>query len=225
MIGKTIQQIWHSNYPKSLLEIVVVCHLSDQATIAATEQVIKAIDQPQIRLITFDDGPINKPHGLNVGLAQTQHEIVTIFDAEDDVQPDIFQVINTLFQSEGVSIVQSGVQLMDADSSWYAPHNVVEYYFWFKSQLHYNARFGAVPLAGNTVFIKRSHLEQIGGWDDNCLTEDADIGLRLSLLGVQIVTIYDPEHATREETPASIAAFIKQTHALESGLFTNSGQG
>ena len=36
-----------------------------------------------------------------------------------------------------------------------------------------------VPLGGNTVFITRELLEPAGGWDQECLTEDADIGIRL----------------------------------------------
>ncbi len=225
VIDQTLQQIWQTNYPKSLLELVVVCEATDQATIATANEAITAINQPQLQLVTFDDGPINKPHGLNVGLAQTHHEIVTIFDAEDDVHPDIFHIINTILLRDQVSIVQSGVQLMDYRASWYAPQNVVEYYFWFKSQLHYNTKMGAVPLAGNTVFIKRTLLEKIGGWDDQCLTEDADVGVRLAILGETIVTVYDPEHTTREETPHSIAAFIKQRTRWNQGFLQILGKG
>jgi len=43
-----------------------------------------------------------------------------------------------------------------------------------------------VPLGGNTVFLRRDLLEQIGGWDQDCLTEDADVGIRLSTTGVPI---------------------------------------
>lgn len=218
VIAQTVQQIWQTNYPKLLLELVVVCEATDKPTITAARQTITALDHPHVQLITFSNEPINKPRGLNVGLAQTQHEVVAIFDAEDDVHPDIFQVINTVLLHDQVSIVQGGVQLMDFRSSWYASHNVVEYYFWFKSQLHYNTKIGAVPLAGNTVFIKRPLLEKIGGWDEQCLTEDADIGVRLSVLGEKITTIYDPAHATREETPHSLLAFIKQRTRWSQGF-------
>ncbi|MEM7344704.1 MAG: glycosyltransferase [Chloroflexota bacterium] len=218
VIAQTIHGIWQTTYPKDLIEIAIVCEANDHATIDAANSAIAEIDTPQVRLITFDDGPINKPHGLNIALAQTRHEIVTIFDAEDDVHPDLFQLINSTLQHNEATIIQSGVQLMDFQSSWYAPHNVVEYYFWFKSQLHYNSAIGAVPLGGNTVFIKRALLEQIGGWDEQCLTEDADIGVRLSALGQTIETIYDPIYATREETPATVMAFIKQRTRWSQGF-------
>src|SRR5207302_11415662 len=109
--------------------------------------------------------------------------VVTIVDAEDDLHPDIFLIVNTIMAREGASIVQAGVQLMDFESSWYAVHNVLEYFFWFKSRLHFHAHVGLIPLGGTTVCLGRRLIETAGGWDENCLTEVADIGIRLSTQG------------------------------------------
>ena len=79
--------------------------------------------------------------------------------------------------------------------------NVLEYFFWFKSRMHYHSAVGMVPLGGNTVFIRRDLLERMGGWDEHCLTEDADVGLRLSAAGVAMRVVYDGAYVTREETP------------------------
>jgi cellulose synthase/poly-beta-1,6-N-acetylglucosamine synthase-like glycosyltransferase len=118
----------------------------------------------------------------------------------------------------GAGIVQAGVQLMDFRSTWFAVHNVLEYFFWFKSRLHFHARIGMVPLGGNTVFIRRRLIEQVGGWDEQCLTEDADIGIRLSTLGEAITITYDAEHVTREETPPTIEQFIRQRTRWNQGF-------
>jgi len=75
-----------------------------------------------------------------------------------------------------------------------------------------------IPLGGNTVFIRRDLLERIGGWDEHCLTEDAEIGLRLSVLGEPIRVVYDAQYVTREETPTSIASFIKQRTRWQQGF-------
>src|SRR5260221_5652835 len=80
-----------------------------------------------VRVLAFKNRPINKPHGLNVGLRSTRNEIVTIFDAEDDMHPDIFNVMNTVLLEEKVSVVQGGVQLMNYESKWYSVLNVLEY--------------------------------------------------------------------------------------------------
>ncbi len=218
VIRETIMRIAAANYPPELLEIAVICHADDLGTIAVAERAIAEIESPWVHLETFCEGPITKPHGLNVGLQRTCNDVVTVFDAEDDVQPEIFNVINTVMLSEQAKIVQAGVQLMNFRDRWFSAHNCLEYFFWFKSRLHFHARAGMIPLGGNTVFIQRSLLERVGGWDDDCLTEDADIGMRLSALGEPIRVVYDPEHATREETPDSVRSFVHQRTRWHQGF-------
>ena len=218
VIAQTVRRVWSANYPKDRLEVVVVCEHKDTETIAEAERAASEIGHPNVRVVTFSDGPINKPHGLNVAFRDTTHEVVTIFDAEDDVHPDIFNVANTVMQRDGAGIVQAGVQLMDFQSTWFAVHNVLEYFFWFKSRLHFHAQIGMVPLGGNTVFMRRRLIEMVGGWDEQCLTEDADIGIRLSTLGERITITYDAEHATREETPPNLTQFVKQRTRWNQGF-------
>jgi cellulose synthase/poly-beta-1,6-N-acetylglucosamine synthase-like glycosyltransferase len=218
VIADTIRRVWDADYPRELLEVVVVCEAGDAETIAEAERAIAAIGHPHLKVAVFRDRPINKPHGLNVGLRASTHEVVTIFDAEDDVHPEIFQIANTIMQRDGASILQAGVQLMDARSSWFAVHNVLEYFFWFQSRLHFHASVGMVPLGGNTVFLRRELVERAGGWDERCLTEDADIGIRLSVLGERIAITYDAAHVTREETPPTVGQFVKQRTRWHQGF-------
>ena len=218
VIAQTVRRVWEADYPKEFLEVVVICEQGDTETIAEARRAAAEIGHPNVWVQTFDDKPVNKQHGLNVGLRETTHEVVTIFDSEDDVHPEIFQIVNAVMQREKANIVQAGVQLMDFQSSWYAVHNVLEYFFWFKSRLHFHARAGMVTLGGNTVFMKRDLIETVGGWDEKCLTEDADIGIRSSVLGEQITVTYDAEHATREETPPTLKSFIKQRTRWNQGF-------
>ena len=80
--------------------------------------------------------------------------MVTIFDAEDEPHPDILNVVNTVMPREGAPVVQCGVQLMNYADRWFSALNVLEYFFWFKSRMHYHAAVGMVPLGGNTVFVR-----------------------------------------------------------------------
>jgi cellulose synthase/poly-beta-1,6-N-acetylglucosamine synthase-like glycosyltransferase len=221
VIQATIGRVCDANYPQELIQVLVICSADDEGTIAKVKEKISALRKTGLKnvsVVTFDDGPVNKPHGLNVGLLQAVNDVVTIFDAEDDIHLDIFNVVNTVMQNEKVRVVQAGVQLMNFDSTWYSALNVLEYFFWFKSRLHYHARTGAIPLGGNTVFFDRDVVTQIGGWDEHNLTEDADIGLRLSAAGERIRVVYDDRYVTREETPPTVAAFIKQRTRWSQGF-------
>jgi cellulose synthase/poly-beta-1,6-N-acetylglucosamine synthase-like glycosyltransferase len=218
VIYETIKRVWTADYPSDLMEVVVICYADDTGTIAAAQRAIRELGTRCVRVETFATPPINKPHGLNVGFQRTANQVVTIFDAEDDLDANVFNVVNTIMLQEQVGIVQAGVQLMNFRDHWFAIHNCMEYFFWFKSRLHFHAKVGMIPLGGNTVFIRRDLLERVSGWDEYCLTEDADIGLRLSVLGEPIRVVYDAQHVTREETPASVGSFIRQRTRWQQGF-------
>jgi cellulose synthase/poly-beta-1,6-N-acetylglucosamine synthase-like glycosyltransferase len=218
VIGQTITRLLATNYPARLLQIILVCDAGDTQTMAAGQAAIDAAKATNARVIAYSGLPINKPHGLNFALTQAKFPVVTIFDAEDDVSPNIFHVANTIFLEGETDVIQAGVQLMNYATSWYSVHNVLEYYFWFKSRMHYHASEGMVPLGGNTVFFKTKQLRAVGGWDQDCLTEDGDIGIRLSLAGAKIRATYDAGDVTKEETPGTIAQFIKQRTRWNQGF-------
>lgn len=221
VIKDTIRAVDRIDYPEHLKEILILIRdEDDDATIRASQEAINELGNDNIRLITFTDGPRNKPNGLNKGLREARNDVVCIFDAEDEPHADIYNVVNTVMLRDNADVVQSGVQLMNFRSSWFAVFTVLEYFFWFKSGLHtFTRKFRVTPLGGNTVFVKRHWLERLHGWDTECLTEDADIGLRLTKLGAKIQIVYDAEHATQEETPATAESFIKQRTRWVQGFF------
>lgn len=214
----TIQQVYDLNYPKELMQILAICRVDDPGTIAEAQAKINALGDPHVQLLIFNDYPINKPHALNLALQVACGDVVTIFDAEDQPHPDILNVINTAMLNEKVDVVQSGVQLMNHNTRWFCFLNVLEYFFWFKSSMHFFSRVGMTPLGGNTVFVRRELMEQLGGWDETCLTEDADLGIRLCLARARLRVIYDDEFVTREETPYTIGQFIKQRTRWNQGF-------
>ncbi|MDQ6671020.1 MAG: glycosyltransferase [Chloroflexota bacterium] len=221
VIQQTIQRVVELDYPPELVQVLVVIEAGDGGTIASVQEKLQSLrgaGTDHVRLITFDDPPVNKPHGLNIGLLHATGDVVTIFDAEDEPHPDILQVVNTICVREGVSVIQCGVQLMNYADRWFSALNVLEYFFWFKSRMHYHAAVGMVPLGGNTVFVSRHLLGQLDGWDQACLTEDADIGIRLSAMGVPIRVVYEDEHVTREETPPTVEQFVKQRTRWNQGF-------
>ncbi len=215
---ETIENVYHLHYPKALLQIIAICRADDPGTIAEARATIDALGDPNVQLLIFNDQPINKPHGLNLGLRIAHGDVVTIFDAEDEPHPDILNIINTAILTDDVDVVQSGVQLMNHNTKWFCFLNVLEYFFWYKSSMHFFARIGMIPLGGNTVFVRRDLLEHLGGWDERCLTEDADLGMRLSLAHARIRILYDDEYVTREETPLTIRQFVRQRTRWNQGF-------
>jgi cellulose synthase/poly-beta-1,6-N-acetylglucosamine synthase-like glycosyltransferase len=221
VIADTIQRLVELHYPRELVQVLVVMEAGDHSTIEIVRHTITDLRGRGIHnvdMVTFDDPPINKPHGLNVGLAYATGDVVTIFDAEDEPHPDILNVVNTIMLREHAPVIQCGVQLMNYADRWFSSLNVLEYFFWFKSRMHYHAEMGMVPLGGNTVFVRRDLLLDQNGWDQHCLTEDADIGIRLSAVGVPIRVVYEDAMVTREETPPTVQQFVRQRTRWNQGF-------
>ncbi|GAB5492784.1 MAG: hypothetical protein Phog2KO_29990 [Phototrophicaceae bacterium] len=240
VIYDTIKTINRINYPEELKEtLILIRDEDDDETIAATKRAIEDIRQSyfdngeeypdNVHLVTFTDGPYNKPNGLNRGYAASTKEVICIFDAEDQPHPDIYNVVNTVIIRDSADVVQSGVQLMNFKSNWFSAFNVLEYFFWFKSGLHaYTHELNVTPLGGNTVFFKKTWLDIFAKedledgyrvWDEQGLTEDGDIGIRLTQMGANIQIVYDAVQATQEETPDSIEQFVKQRTRWNQGFY------
>jgi cellulose synthase/poly-beta-1,6-N-acetylglucosamine synthase-like glycosyltransferase len=208
VLEDTLRQLLLQTHPD--YEILVIVGHDDPGTAEVANRVASVYSPELIRVITDHHVQKNKPRAMNTALKHCTKQIIVPIDAEDDVAPDLLLHADTLFCERRVDIVQGGVQLMDLHSSWRSLRNCVEYYLWFASRLHYHAHENFVPLGGNTVFIRRDLLEEAGGWDGDCLAEDCEIGIRLSVRGAKVGVAYSAELATREETPNSLKRFIDQ---------------
>jgi glycosyltransferase involved in cell wall biosynthesis len=207
VLETTLSRLVRSDHPA--FEVLVVVGADDPATREAAERVAGHYPD-QVKVVIDASWPKNKPKALNAALPHCTGAITGVFDAEDDVHPGLLRRADQCFQEADADIVQAGVQLMNFRSRWFTVHNVLEYYFWFRSRLHLHARQRFIPLGGNTVFIRTQVLRAVAGWDPDCLAEDCELGVRLSSLGARTVVFYEPELVTREECPPTLRAFVRQ---------------
>ncbi|HLL67432.1 MAG TPA: glycosyltransferase [Micromonosporaceae bacterium] len=206
VIGGTLRRLVDQDHPH--VEILVSLCAGDDETIAEVERVMRDDDpHGRIRTVIRHYPRSNKPRQLNAALQECRGTVAGVIDAEDDVAPGLLSRVDALFRRSGADVVQGSVQLMTLGTrpgDWFKVHNVMEYFFWFTSRIFYQIRCGFVPLAGNTVFVRRELMVRVGGWPDN-LTEDCALGVLLSTrYGAKVVAAHEPEFATREEVPHTI---------------------
>jgi cellulose synthase/poly-beta-1,6-N-acetylglucosamine synthase-like glycosyltransferase/putative flippase GtrA len=215
VLGATLSRLAAIDHPG--FEILVVVGDDDPETSAVAQRAARR-HPDRIRVVIDTSRPKNKPKALNAALPACRGDVVGVFDAEDEVHPQLLRHVDARFAETGADVVQGGVQLMNYHSNWYSVRNVLEYYFWFRSRLHFHAAQRFIPLGGNTVFVRADLLRQAGGWDPDCLAEDCELGVRLSSAGAMVAVAYDPELVTREETPATLGAFLKQRTRWNQGF-------
>src|SRR5215218_6497970 len=222
VLETTLSRLASTDHPA--FEVLVVVGTDDPATREVAERV--ADRHPGVVRVVLDDSwPKSKPKALNAALPYCNGTVTGVFDAEDDVHPGLLRRVDQCFQSKDADVVQAGVQLMNFRSSWITVRNVLEYYFWFRSRLHFHARNGFIPLGGNTVFVRTQVLRAVSGWDPECLAEDCELGVRLSSLGAHTVVFYEPELVTREECPPTFRAFTRQRTRWNQGYLQTLSRG
>lgn len=222
VMGQTLDRLAQQTHPD--FQIIAIVGDDDPGTELVAREA--AARHPGLITVVVDDSvPKNKPKALNTALESARGDIVGVFDAEDDVHPELLRLVDSRFSETNADVVQGGVQLMNFQTSWWSLRNVLEYYFWFRSRLHFHARSRFIPLGGNTVFVKREWLAWSDGWDAECLAEDCELGVRLSSAGAKVVVAYSPEVVTREETPGSLGSLFKQRTRWNQGFLQVLGKG
>ena len=222
VMGQTLETLARQSHPD--VQIIAIVGHDDPGTEAVARAA--AAKHPDIIEVIVDSSvPKNKPKAMNLALTIATGEIVGVFDAEDEVHPELLRLVDSKFQETDADVVQGGVQLMNFRTSWWSLRNVLEYYFWFRSRLHFHAKSRFIPLGGNTVFVRREWLDWSDGWDAECLAEDCELGVRLSSVGAKVVVAYSPQVVTREETPGSLKSLFKQRTRWNQGFIQVLGKG
>jgi cellulose synthase/poly-beta-1,6-N-acetylglucosamine synthase-like glycosyltransferase len=80
---------------------------------------------------------------------------------------------------------------------------------WFQALLNGREKLNLfVPLNGSCQFVRRQILIDMNGWDENSLTEDVELALRL--VEKQHLIKYAPEVCSAQETPTTLSSLVKQ---------------
>ena len=210
------------DYPKRQLDIQILIEEEDEETLNA---LLALKLKPHFRIVPVPKGNVQtKPRALNYGLSLALGQYVAIYDAEDQMHAGQLKAAVRAFQSGGdasLCCVQAPL----------IPHNGRESWIARQFQLEYLTHFGLivpgltacrapVMLGGTSNHFRRDILEQVGGWDPCNVTEDADLGLRLSAAGYRIGVISPP---TYEEAPVRCRQWIGQRSRWVKGFIQTLG--
>ncbi|QBF32360.1 glycosyltransferase [Thalassococcus sp. S3] len=207
--GALIKRLSRLTYPKALLDVVLVLEEKDKLT---PRTLARTALPDWMRVVTVPDtGSVTtKPRALNYALDFCRGSIIGIWDAEDAPAPDQIERVVTRFAqaADDVVCLQGILDYYNPRTNWLARCFTIEYASWFRVVLPGLARLGMViPLGGTTLFMKRWALEKMGGWDAHNVTEDADLGVRITRFGYRTELL---PTVTHEEANCRLWPWIKQ---------------
>lgn len=196
------------DYPRELLDVVLIVEADDDATRRAVEALPAAAHRRAI--FVPPSAPRTKPKALNFALLQSDGAFVAVYDAEDAPHPQQLRAALDAFAAGGdrLGAVQSPLRVDNGETSWIASQFAAEYAIQFRGILPLLAHMNApLPLGGAGNHFRREALMDAGGWDPFNVTEDADLGYRLARRGWRIGVIAQPVF---EEGPATLPAWLRQ---------------
>ncbi len=195
-------------YPKELLDVKILLEEHDDITRAA----LAKTNMPHwAQVLTVPADTLQtKPRAMNYALPFCTGSLIGIYDAEDRPDPDQIDKIAAHFMAAPLKVaaVQCSLDFYNTDANWLSRCFTIEYSAWFRVIMHGMQRLGLpLPLGGTSVFMRRSALEKLGGWDAHNVTEDADLGMRLARFGYRCEMVAS---TTWEEANKVPVGWVKQ---------------
>jgi len=208
MVPQLLAALGRLQWPRSKLEIKLVCEDDDHETLAAIAGMKL---RPWIEVVRVPAAtPRTKPKALAYALPLCSGEFVALYDAED--RPHPLQLIEAWQHfrdgDDSLACVQAPLVVTNRSAGPLALMFAFEYAGLFRGLLpHLASRGDVLPLGGTSNHFRREALVGIGGWDSYNVTEDADLGLRLQRLGYRTDVISLP---TLEDAPDRLSAWLPQ---------------
>ena len=138
-----------------------------------------------------------------------------VLDADADLQPDTLERLMPLAEQGGWGAVQLRKAVVNPDANWLTRAQAMEMALDTVVQEGRQCRGGVVELRGNGQLLRRSALEQAGGFNEETVTDDLDLSFRLVLDQQPVAILWDPP--VQEEAVLSVAALWRQRQRWAEG--------
>lgn len=214
VIGKLITQLCNLDYPSHKYEVWAI----DDRSTDKTPQILERLAQqyPQLKILNRPAGAGGGKSGaLNQVLPLTKGEIIGVFDADATVPQDLLGRVASMFAAPEIGAVQVRKAVSNPSVNFWtrgqAAEMAVDSYF----QQQRIAIGGIGELRGNGQFARRRALDNCGGWNEQTITDDLDLTIRLHLDNWKIGLLFDP--AVEEEGVTSAIALWHQRNRWAEG--------
>ncbi|MDY6770981.1 MAG: glycosyltransferase [Candidatus Nanohaloarchaea archaeon] len=213
IIADAIDSVLEQDYPRQLLDIIVV---NDGSTDGTQEIVEEYEERGDVTLINQENQ--GKGGALNTGLEHATGDLISVQDADSVIEPDAFRKMVGHFQKSDVGGVIAGIKPLETDTVWKKLQRV-EYLLGILYRRLMSAINTLYITPGALSLYRRDLVKEFGGFDEDNLTEDLEIALRLKKHGYNIEMTAPA--ITRTEFPQSFRDLMRQRVRWYRGLINN----
>ena len=208
MVIETLAALRNLNYPN--YEVVVVDNNTDDADCWMPVQRWCERQDERFNFHHVNPLPGFKAGALNYALEHTDADaqFIAVIDSDYIVDPDWLTDCTLAFNDPKVAIVQAPQDYRDANDSLFKSMIYTEYAGFFGiGMVNRNVR-NAIIQHGTMTIVRRSTLQEVDGWSEWCITEDAELGLRILEKGY--LASYIPKSYGRGLMPDNFLDYKKQ---------------
>jgi cellulose synthase/poly-beta-1,6-N-acetylglucosamine synthase-like glycosyltransferase len=207
VIRRCLDGLLKVDYPKDKMQIIVV----DGNSTDGTGKICTEFEgkHPENFKLICEQTSKGKPAALNVALPHISGEIIGVFDADSLPEKDVLKKVASYFNDKKIIGLQGRTTSLNEKSNALTRIIAMEERAWFQALLSGREKLQLfVPLTGSCQFVRTNVLQELGGWDENSLTEDVELALRL--VEKNHLIKYAPDVCSGQETPNSLGDLVKQ---------------
>src|SRR5207253_2933562 len=166
--------------PAPKVSIHVPAYNEPPAMLIETLDALARLDYPDFEVLVIDnntrDEPVWRP--VEAHCAQLGARF-RVFHADYVVDARWLRDLTPGFQDARVAVVQAPQDYRDGDESAFKAMCYAEYRGFFHIGMITRNERNAIIQHGTMTMVRRAQLVSCGGWAEWCITEDAELGLRI----------------------------------------------
>ena len=187
MLKVTLNALANLDYPR--YEVLVIDNnTKDENVWKPVEAHCQALGE-QFRF--FHKSPLAgfKAGALNFALAETSERatVIAVIDSDYCVDTQWLRDLVPQFSDADVAIVQAPQDYSDLSENAFKAMCFAEYRGFFHIGMVTRNERNAIIQHGTMTMVRRTNLEQVGGWSEHTITEDAELGFMIFAEGYKAI--------------------------------------
>ena len=212
VVQRTVRALLNFDYPDDKYEIIVINDNSSDDTESILAGLAAEFPKNHLMCISTDKtvGGTGKSNALNIGFSAARGSVIAIYDADNTPEPQALRLLveNLVADPKAGAVIGKFrtrnrnasilTRFVNIETLSHQCMNQAGRFFFFK----------LCTIPGTNYVIRRSIVEQVGGWDVKALSEDTEISFRIYRMGYYIKQL--PQAVTWEQEPHLLPVWFRQ---------------